>query len=190
MRPPRFRTEWARMRQFLPAFGAGGWQRRFGRRFGLAFACLLTAPALLAIYIDPSPRTIIIAALLGGSLFWSALRLVGRPPRAAAAGGYQPTLALRVDELRGEFRRALAWVCLFPVGTFLASLLKFSALSTASMDVVIPRIVEHARRGDPTLGGLLIMLVVMLFFGHRAFRIWRQIRRLEALSAAGPFRPA
>lgn len=170
-----------------PAGAAAPWWNRYNRHFASGFSVLLIGPGLIALAVDRSPRTLLIAGLYIACMIWSAWRF---RPSARVAATEDGSPEARLARLRAQLKTSRDWLKLFPLGLALAVLLKFSALSTAGLEVIGSRIVEHTRAGDPSLGGMLILLLVVLYFAFRTFRLSRELKRLEATMGAGSARAA
>lgn len=161
---------------------ANPWWKRYQRHLAFGLATLLIVPGLIALTIDQSPRTLLIAGLYIACMLWSAWRW---RPSAQVAAAPDGSPEAKLERLRADLKTSRDWLKLFPLGLALAVLLKFSALSTAGLEVIGSRIVEHTKRGDASTGGMAILLLVVLYFAFRTFRLSRELKRLEASTGRG-----
>lgn len=149
--------------------------------YGLAL--LLVAAALLAMFRDTTPATLLFGVLLGGAAVWSTWKRRTLHQSALLGGGNDRHALIEVarDRCRLELRQSDWGLLLFPLGMILAALTKFSAMSGGHIELFPALFAAAVGRGEAPALALLLLILGELYFLYRGRRLRRELAGLDRL---------
>ena len=163
-----------------------GWRARALHYAEYGLAALIMAAVALALLTDSTPATLAFGLVLAAAVIWEAWRrrLLYETTLINDLSDRETLIAAALKRSRNELGQARSGLILFPVGMFLAALMKFSAVTGGEVQRFAAAFLASVRHGESAAAAMVCLILALLYFAQRSVRLRREVRRFEALQAA------